>query len=276
MRTILVPTDLSSLTDAALSVAVSLARLYRAEVILLHSAIYPLPEPVYAETMTMAAGRSTVATYEGLEQDARTALQDFVDNPAYAGVTIVPMLIKNGQGLIQAITDRPADLIVVASKGASGLEEWLMGSNAEEIVRYAHCPVLVVKKPVAHFQPENIVCAVDVDDRLKTIQHYPFQMGEQGLHQFLYVTTPTDNRDPEGVREWVNGFTYAKGITEFDFVMRSAKTVPEGIIHYADEVKADMIVLFTHGHKGLRHILSGSVAEDVLNHADMPVLIMRA
>ena len=275
MKTILVPTDLSPLTDQALSVAVNLARQHEAEILLLHSVIYPLPEPIYAEVQTMPTER-TVAAYKTIEQNALSTLQGFANSPAYFGVAIMPTLITNRQGLVHAVTDRSVDLIVMASKGASGLEEWLMGSSAEEIVRYAHCPVLVVKNPVAHFQPENIVCAVDVDDRLKVIQHYPFQMGEQGLHQFLYVITPTDNRDPEGVREWVNGFACAKGITEFDFVMRSAKTVPEGIIHYADEVKADMIVLFTHGHKGLRHMLSGSVAEDVLNHANMPVLVMRA
>lgn len=275
MKTILVPTDLSPLTDNALSVAVSLARLYQAEVILLHSVMYPVPAPMYAEAPGMIPDYA-VSTYHEIEADARETLDRMVHNPAYAGVVITPKLLTNGQGLVHNVTHQPADLIVMASVGAEGLEEMLIGSNAEVIVRYAHCPVLVVKHPIAHFRPENIVCAIDVDDRLKHIHHFPFQMGEQGLHQFLYVRTPSDNRDPEGVRDWVNEFTCAKGITEFDFIMRPAKTVPEGIIRYASDVRADLIVVFTHGHTGLRHMLSGSVAEDVLNHADIPVLIMRA
>ncbi|RYF66555.1 MAG: universal stress protein, partial [Cytophagaceae bacterium] len=207
---------------------------------------------------------------------AREALDRLAYNPDYADVTIRPVMITNGEGLVDAVTDRPADLIIMASKGSSGLTEWLIGSNAEIIVRHAHCPVLVIKQPVTNFKPENIVCAVDVDDQLKAVHHFPFLLSEAGLHQFLYVMTPTDNRDTDGVREWVDEFAKAKGITRFEFVIRPARNVPEGIIKYASDVKADLILLYTHGYKGLRHLFSGSVAEDVLNHADVPVLIMRA
>lgn len=277
MKTILVPTDLSPLTDMALSVAVTLARTYQADVILLHSVVYPMPmlTPTFAEALPITTER-TLANYADLEEDARKQLLAFAANPAYAGVTIIPTLITDGQTMVEAIVDRPAELIVMASKGASGLEEFLIGSNAEVVVRYAHCPVLVVKSPIAHFQPENVICAIDIDERLKAVHPYPFQLGEQGLHQFLYVMTPSDNRDPDGIREWVNTFAAAKGIAEFEFVIRPAKTIPEGIINYAEDVEADLIVLYTHGHKGLQHLLAGSVAEDVLNHTSQPVLIMRA
>ncbi|QMW01027.1 universal stress protein [Spirosoma foliorum] len=274
MKTIVVPTDLSPESDAALSVAVDLARTYPARILLLHSVVYPLPMPAYAEAATITVNR-TVEEIQEIEQTAKTALERMASNSAYKGVTILPTLLTNGQGLVDNVADQPADLIVMSSEGASGLEEWLIGSNAESIVRYAHCPVLIIKKPVAHFRPENIVCAIDLDDRLKTTQHYPFQLGEQGLHQFLYVLTPTDNRVPEGIRDWVNELAKAKGITEFDCAIHQASTVAEGIVEYADEVNADLILVFTHGYKGLRHLLAGSVAEDVLNHSTKPVLVMR-
>jgi nucleotide-binding universal stress UspA family protein len=274
MKTILVPTDLSPDTNIALAVAVDIARLHKASIVLLHTVVYPLPVPVYSESMLVTTD-FMVDEYRNVEKDAETALQKLAANEAYSDVSIRPTLITNGQGLVSNVTEQTADLIVMTSAGASGLEEWLLGSNAETIVRYAHCPVLIVKEPVAHFQPETIVCGVDVDDRLKTIQHYPFPMGTAGLHQFVYVMTPSDNRDSDGVREWVNDFAAAKGITEFDVVIRHARTVPDGIIAYADDVNADLIVLYTHGYKGLRHLLSGSVAEDVLNHTMRPVLIMR-
>ncbi|GAB3020703.1 universal stress protein [Spirosoma pulveris] len=277
MKTILVPTDFSPITEAALSVAVSLARTNGSEIRLLHSVNYPmpLPTPVYAEALTIVT-ENTLLTYRLLEEDAREMLRQIAENPAYADVTITPILLTNGQPLVDNITTQPADLIVMSSKGADGLDEWLIGSNAEVVVRYAHCPVLVVKHATPNFQPQNIVCAVDVDDRLKSIYHVPFQVGETGLHQFLYVMTPSDNRDPEGIREWVNEFAAVQGITKFELVIHHAKTVPQGVIDYAKEIKADLIVLFTHGHKGLLHLLSGSVAEDVLNHTHIPVLVMRA
>lgn len=273
MNTIVVPTDLSPETDAALSVAVDLARTYGSTILLLHSVVYPLPMPAYAEATTVTVNQ-TIADYQEIEREAQSALERIAANTKYKGVPIVPTLLTNGQGLIHNVTDRSADLIVMSSEGASGLEEWLIGSNAESIVRHAHCPVLIIKKPIAHFSPEKIVYAVDIDDRLKAIQPYPFQVGEQDRHEFLYVLTPTDSRVPAGIRDWVNEFAAGKGITTFTCTIRQARDVPDGIISYADEVDADLIVLYTHGYKGIRHFLSGSVAEDVLNHTTKPVLVM--
>lgn len=274
MKTIVVPTDLSPNTDVALSVAVDIARLYKASIVLVHSVVYPLPVPAYSEAV-LIANDSMIAEYREVEQLADIALNALAATKKYSDVTITPALITNGFGLVHNVTERSADLIVMTSQGASGLEEWLLGSNAETIVRHAHCPVLVVKEPIAHFQPDKVIYAVDVDDRLKKKQVYPFQMGDKGLHQFVYIMTPTDNRDTDAIREWINDFATAKGITEFNVVIHPAKTVPDGIIHYSDDVHADLVVLFTHGYKGLRHLLSGSVAEDVLNHTARPVLIMR-
>lgn len=274
MKTILVPTDLSPSTDIALSVAVDIARHQEASIVLLHTVVYPLPAPLYADSMLVSPD-FMVADYQDVENEASIALQKLADKAAYSDVSILPTLITNGQGLVPNVTEQSADLIVMSSAGAWGLEEWLLGSNAETIVRYAHCPVLIVKEPVVSFQPQTIVCGVDVDGRLMTSQHYPFSMGETGLHQFVYVMTPTDNRDADSVREWVNDFAAARGVAKFEVTIHHAGTVPDGLIDYADAVNADLIVLYTHGYKGLRHLLSGSVAEDVLNHTTRPVLIMR-
>ncbi|OJW78927.1 MULTISPECIES: universal stress protein [unclassified Spirosoma] len=274
MNTIVVPCDLSTETDSALSVAVDIARTSGATIQLVHSVVYPLPVPAYAEAATIAVNR-TLEECQAIEQAARTTLERLAANETYKGITIVPVLLTNGEGLVHNITEQSADLIVMTSEGATGLEEWLVGSNAEAIVRHAKCPVLIVKEPIAHFQPETIVCGIDIDDRLKVAQHYPFQMGKQGLHQFLYVTTPLDNHVPEGVHDWVSEFARSQNIADFDFAVRQARNIPDGIINYAEEVNADLIVLFTHGYTGLRHLLSGSVAEDVLNHSKKPVLVMR-
>ncbi|WP_460956809.1 universal stress protein [Spirosoma litoris] len=274
MKTIIVPTDLSADTEAALSVAVDLARTYPARILLLHSVVYPFPVAAFPEATILTANR-TLDDDRQIEQEAKRALERLASNSNYKGIAIIPTLLATGQDLAHSITDQPADLIVMRSSGTVGLEELLIGSNAETVVRHAHCPVLIIKEPVAHFRPENIVCAIDVDDRLKAIQHYPFQMGEQGLHQFLYIHTPTDSRVPEGIRDWVNEFASAKGITEFDCIIRPGKDISSGIIDYANEVNADLIVLFTNGHTGLRHWIEGSVAEDVLNHSTKPVLVMR-
>ena len=269
MKTIVVPTDLSAESEIALSVAVDIARVYESSVTLVHSVLYPAVVGPYPGG-SMIVADYMLDTHRKLEEDARQE-----QNPAYAGVPITSVLATGGRGLVDGVTGQHADLIVLFSSGSSGLAEWLIGSNAEAITRHAQCPVLVVKKPIPHFKPEKIVFAIDLDDRFRKIDQYPFQMGEQNQHQFLYILTPSDNRQPEGIQEWVDELAQHKGITNYNLAIRHARSVPEGIVEYAEDTPTDLIVLFTQGLTGLYHLLAGSVAEDVLNRAQTPVLIMR-
>jgi len=274
MKTIIVPTDLRPDTDVALSVAADIASVNNASIVLLHTVVYPVRSIAYAGSVPVTTD-SMIKDFYDAESEAEKEMRRLISNKKYQGVDIELKLITNGDGVVSDVTGRKADLIVMTSKGASGFEELFFGSNAEVIVRHAHCPVLIVKEPIEHFQPINIVCAIDTDDRLKTIHHYPFQMGGQGLQKFLYVFTPTDGKAADGIRNWMSDFAEANEITDYELALRDARTVREGVINYAEETSADLIVLFTHGYKGLRHLLSGSVAEDVLNHAKTPVLVMR-
>ena len=74
-----------------------------------------------------------------------------------------------------------------------------------------------------------------------------------------------------------------------DFAAENLKKAPHGfetkvvighaateIVSYANEIKADMIVMTTHGYSGMKHVLLGSTTEDVLRHAGCPVLSVRA
>lgn len=57
-------------------------------------------------------------------------------------------------------------------------------------------------------------------------------------------------------------------------LVRTGRVVTE-IVNVAKESNADIIILSTHGHTGLKHVLLGSVAENVVRHAPCPVLIVR-
>ena len=52
----------------------------------------------------------------------------------------------------------------------------------------------------------------------------------------------------------------------------SDRSEEEGILHFASGINADLIAMATHGRTGFAHVLVGSIAEDVVNHAGRPVL----
>ena len=271
IKTILVPTDLSPLADGALRVAADLARTYGAEILLVHYLLFSVARSTGSEDST------AIVTYlNKQETDAKFDMQQVVANPVYQDVTISSITCRDAGGLYAAMTERQADLIVLGTHGTSGWDEWLFGSNAEHIVQAAHCPVLVIKEAVTDFAPQNAIAAIDVDDALRQQwPPYPFDAGGNSLKQFVYVSTPNNNLVPEGVHAWMDELAVEKGITGYELHVRQARTVEIGILNYARERQADLIVVYTHGHTGLRHLLQGSVAEDVLNHAPVPVLILQ-
>ena len=271
MKTILVPTDLSELANNALDVAVGLARTYGADILLVHY------EPFSIARANTAEGSMTMLSYlDEQEGNNKAELQRIADNPAYHDVRIDPITCKDATGIYEAMTERNADLIVLGTHGTSGWDELLFGSNAEHIVRHAHCPVLVIKSATARFAPQNPVAAIDLDEALKANWPvYPFGANGHELKQFIYVSTANDPIPDAGVHEWMEELAQANGITDYELHVRQARTVESGILNYATERAADLIVLFTHGYTGLRHLFQGSVAEDLLNHAPLPVLILR-
>lgn len=276
MKTILVPTDLSKLANNALAVAADLARTYGAEILLVHFQPFSIPRASTVE------GSMSMLSYLDEQEDAdKVELQQIADNPAYQDVCISPIVSRDVVGLYKTMTDRGADLIVLGTHGTSGWDELLFGSNAEHIVRYARCPVLIIKEAIDHFAPKNPVAAIDIDEALKANwPAYPFDADGNSLRQFVYISTPNDPIPDRGVHEWMQELTKENGITDYELHIRHARTAESGILNYAMDSdrstgQADLLVLFTNGRTGLSHLLQGSVAEDILNHAPLPVLILR-
>jgi nucleotide-binding universal stress UspA family protein len=69
------------------------------------------------------------------------------------------------------------------------------------------------------------------------------------------------------MRELANLFA----INQASFNIEDAATVEEGILSFSEKVNADLIVMYTHGRKGIEHFFKGSVAEHVVNHSNVPV-----
>ncbi len=137
IQTILHPTDCSERSDIAFRIACSLARDYRAKLVLLHVAL----RSVMIEGEAAIAPRS-----EAYFQEEREKLES-VSVPA--GVRVERHV---GEGdpageILRAAQAVKADLIVMGSHGRTGLSRLLMGSVAEQIVRKAPCPVLTVRTP---------------------------------------------------------------------------------------------------------------------------------
>jgi len=140
-KTILVPHDFSDDANAALETALDLARRLGAEVHLLHSYQQPI------DVITPYG----VAIPAGLLPEIRAAalarLRQIAERHAGSGVPLQVRVVEGSPSV--AITDAAeqlrADLVVMGTRGLTGLRHLLLGSVAERTLRTARCPVLTVK-----------------------------------------------------------------------------------------------------------------------------------
>jgi nucleotide-binding universal stress UspA family protein len=157
---ILVPTDFSDPSDAALDYARALADKFGGSLHLLH-----VIEPVYARgafSNEVYIGAAPGA-YELLATDAQAKLADRVlpsDRTRY-GTTTEVITGLSAETIVEYAADHHIDLIVMGTHGRTGLAHLVMGSVAEHVVRRALCPVLTVR-----YTPASDVPIVSPADRL--------------------------------------------------------------------------------------------------------------
>ena len=139
-QNILVPTDGSEYTKAAIRKAMELAKLAGGKI----TALYVLDQTILTNRPMDTAGRNV---YNTLEKEGKEAVDFVRDLGAQEGVQ-VEISVKEGTP-VKVILDESAkyDVIVMGTLGRTGMSKLLMGSVAERVVRAAQCPVLVVRAP---------------------------------------------------------------------------------------------------------------------------------
>ncbi len=154
-RTILFPTDFSEYSRQAFQIACDVATRNEGRVIVLHA--HP-PATVVGGDLPQAI------EYED-EDEARRKLASIL--PATADVPVQHLFVAGipGPVIARAIREVHADLVVMGTHGRRGLSRVLMGSVAEEVVRRAECPVLLVKPQAVHAEAKPLGAATPIPSR---------------------------------------------------------------------------------------------------------------
>jgi len=275
MKTILVPTDFSEQAQVALDLASSIAKKNSATVQLLSVVEAPQGTSFSAMGEVTAPDGMDSMFFAQLLKRQRERLEKLVKDDKYQDISLEGEVeIGNPfENISKTIADRDVDLVVMGTQGSSGMEEILVGSNTEKVVRRAKCPVLTVKKAVDTSAIKDIVFATNLrhtEEKLMKELLELQKLFDAKLH-ILCVNTPstfeTDRFYREGMQNLVNKYN----ISNYTMNVYNDDVEEDGIVFFAEDINADMIALATHGRSGIRHLLSGSIAEDIVNHAKRPV-----
>lgn len=275
MKSILVPVDFSVQARYAAKVASEIAKITNAKIYLLH--MLELPTGVI-DPASYGSSNNTPTALLFLKR-AHEKFEDFKRLPFLKGLDVEDSVQfhKAYDGIIDESKKQKAELIVMGSQGTSGLEEMLIGSNTEKVVRNSNVPVLVVKTDMEHFKIENIVFA----SNFKFKNRISFQsildfaaLFDAKLH-LLKINTihsfETTKDSSDAIRNFINGFD----LGEYSLNIYNDVSVESGILNFSKAIDADLVVLNTHGRRGLAHLFNGSIGEDLANHAKLPVVTFK-
>ena len=299
IKRILCPIDFSDASAHVVDQAAAIAGWYKARIMALH--VYsPLVAPI--PTLPPPVERVPQTEIERMQESTRVCFQ-----AASAAGIAVDVAVDIGRPAVE-ILDRaaklPADLIVIGTHGASGLEHFLLGSVAEKVIRKAACPVLTVPpraRATSVLPFKRVLCAVDFSDPSLTALQYACSLAEQSgaALTILHVLEWPWEEPPPPVFEELPP-AQAAALVEFrryleKSAMNRLKTlVPEAshscctpcptlrhgkphveILRLAGQEQADLIVIGVHGRNVVDMTVFGSTTNQVVRHATCPVLTLK-
>ena len=273
MEKILVPTDFSKEAHHALKVAASLAKKSQAEIYLMHMLEVP------TQMIDQVNSKTVVPEVLFFMKMAHKKFQDLMASDFLKGIT-VHETVKSDlsfNDIKEATSEFNIDLIVMGSHGASGIKEMFVGSNAEKIVRNSNVPVLVIKNEHDSFNIKNFVFASDFKNDNKETYKQAVEFAEllNAKIHLLMVNTPADFLTTIEARERINAFITEHNFSNFEVNIYNDRSAESGILNFSKEINADMIGISTHGRQGIAHFLTNSLSEDLVNHANRPVITFK-
>jgi nucleotide-binding universal stress UspA family protein len=277
MKRILVPTDFSEQARNAFEVAVAIARQTGAAIKLLHVVEMPYAYTSFNVTGEVQSGNGMEQLYTlKLLEATKHRMAELERSVEHEGVEVVQEVDSDNvnRKIRRVINDDKVDLVVMGSKGASGMNEFLIGSNTEKVVRTADCPVLTVKGRIRQFNIKNIVLPSNFKREISTAMEkfkYFQQMFDAKVHM-VYINTPGAFESSSNLRTRMQQAAERYGLHNFTINVYNDTIEEDGILHFAEDIGADLVMMATHGRTGLAHLLSGSIAEDLVNHSNIPVL----
>jgi nucleotide-binding universal stress UspA family protein len=199
--------------------------------------------------------------------------------PQIGNKSTIHYLITKGrvyQEVVNLADQMPDSLITASTHGASGFQEFFIGSNAFRIISATNKPVITLRKNHCPSNISRIIMPIDLsaDSRQKV----PFTTVLASLFgaeiHVVGIHTSRNKQDVKKIRSYtsqVAGYVEGKVHCESNEVF--GDNVADLLINYANTIKADLISITTEQSSGLSLIM-GNTAHQILNKAEIPVLCL--
>ena len=274
MKKILLPTDFSANAQTALNAALSTAKKFDSDLYILN-------------TYNINVGH--YGFFDQLEDKVKDASKNEMtklkESVLASGFPEDKLHLFSEHGILTDIVKKmnkqfDFDLLIMGTKGASGVEEVLIGSRTADVVSSIQVPVLVVPENSTNFNFDVITYAADfkyIKSKRLLSPLNAFAKAFNSKINFLRVTKPTDDEltlnkdfDEMGVKysEWF-------GKQEHSFHYETNDHVEEGINNFSVKSNTNLLCVLARKNGLIRFLFHKSVSKKLTYHTKMPLLIIQ-
>ena len=271
VKTILLPTDFSSSAHNAIKYALSLWADEPVKFLLLN-----------AYYLIHSSQEMLISVEDILRDNSIRMLQKeltFIDSQDADHPVEIEALSRGGDPIKvikKVIIERAVDIVVMGTKGATGLKEKLIGSNTAKMISKTRCPVIIVPDNVTYHQPKKIAFAVKMDhqkglDGLEPLVAISQKYQSQVL--FLNVASPQGRLSKEQIWQKLSFNGHLKKI-EYTFHMVEDDRVIDGINDFIKSNKVDLLVVVPGDDNLVHRLFNPSISKSLALHSKIPLLVL--
>jgi nucleotide-binding universal stress UspA family protein len=181
------------------------------------------------------------------------------------------VLGKTTDAILNFTDSNHFDLIVMGTKGSSGLKEKLSGSETQIIARKSKTPLLSLMCDRSDLQIRNILLVHNFSQPAKenlVLMQKLIKAFDPKMH-LLQITSGNVDSEKVKVESQMAQFAELNGISNYQCHLINDKDVEKGVVHFNQMINMDIVCIGTHGKGGLFH---QSATEKLINHLYKPII----
>jgi nucleotide-binding universal stress UspA family protein len=269
MKTILLPTDFSENAEKATNYAFELAKIYKSKIILLNA--WDLPH----QKATMFLSIKNVLQ-EKAEQDIKAVSEQMQLKYPEVNSEVVTMMGNPISCIKKVAKVKGADIIIMGTKGATGLKKIFMGSNAAGVIENAPCPVLVIPEKAKFNSNKSIAFATDfnADDYYAINSLVPIA---KLLDAEIVVThiAESENKDAGLFDKFCEKAKKKINYEKLKFMFFAGEDVQESLNKFIDATEIGFIAMSKRKRGFFESLFKKSMTQEMVYSSDIPLMVFQ-
>ena len=274
---ILVPTDFSENAEKALKEAIFFAKHFNSELILLHVIESYLINSTLSKTIGFNKERN-----ESLREAVKEQLSEMAEKISKEEGLTVTYEISMGKSYkeiaVQA-NEQDVDFIIMGTHGATGMEKYMMGTNASRVASTASKPVITINGDAKTSNFQNLVLPLDLTKETREKVKKSIELAKKfnaTIHVVSILKKKYDSQEKKLKLQMNQVINYIKDKNvEVKSEVIKAENVAEEIVAFAEGIENSALIIMTQQEMEITDFILGSQANRVIKHAMIPVVSVR-